>query len=533
MGSAFLAACTDPILSCSQAVDLERGLLTDEESEWLAMQKVGTGLGRGIAFEYGLSRFRRDDLNVIAFTGKGHNGGDALLALKELHCLGRVGRATLIFSASESDLKFNTRKALDELRSCLESDLLEYFPDESDAASYVAWLTQSLADIQYDICLDGLLGMQFRPPLREMIAGLIRLANDVLSCRLRVAIDVPSGVGDEQDETTFWADVTFATGVGKAGLFSEDASLAAGSIRYLDIGFFEENSLEQAHARLVKDSVLDPLRERRPSNSEKRKFGHLLVVAGSRGMPGALAMCVASAIRSGVGLVTVFAPESRVAELSARYPEAMWVESPETPEGGLALEGLYLLRRYMDRGSALLLGPGLGREAETIDLVREIVRLWQGSLVLDADALQRSVIEALREGNPARAVLTPHLGEMKRISGYDDLEAARNWARELGSAVVLKGANARIFSDCREFVNTGGNAVLSRGGSGDVLSGIVGGLMAQGRWTAEEAAAMGVYWHGKAADLLAYEYGQTAVRTTQLIDYLGSALKECDVWEMI
>ncbi|MEM9159991.1 MAG: NAD(P)H-hydrate dehydratase [Verrucomicrobiota bacterium] len=530
MDTSFLSAGTDPILTCAEAMDFERSLLTDSGAEWDAMKQVGAALGKGIAFEYGLSRFRRKELHALVLVGKGHNGGDALLGLAELCRLGLIQGATLLFAAPEAELKVNTRRALGEFRDRDDCERVEYFPAEDEMATYLERIESALAGKRFDLCMDGFLGMQFHPPLRQVAKGLIHLANELCSCRLRVAVDVPSGVGDAVDKAAFRADVTFATGVGKAGLFLREAHNFTGSIRYLDVGFFDKASFRGKKEMLIKDSVLGPLRERRPATAEKRQFGHLMIVAGSRHMPGALAMCVMAALCSGVGLVTVVAPESRVAALSARYPEAMWVECSETPDGGLALENLYLIRRYMQRGTALLVGPGMGREPETIELARELVRQWKGPLLLDADALQTSVVEALRENEPSRAVLTPHAGEMKRLAGTADAKA---WTEDLGCVLALKGANSRVYFGGNEYVNTSGNGVLSRGGSGDLLSGILGGLLANGAWSPEEVAVMSVYWHGKAADLLAYHCGQTAARTTQVIDCLSDALVEEDVWSSV
>jgi NAD(P)H-hydrate epimerase len=206
------------------------------------------------------------------------------------------------------------------------------------------------------------------------------------------------------------------------------------------------------------------------------------------------------------------------AAFAARAPEAMWVAWPETPSGGLALEGEHLLRARIDRATAIVIGPGLGREAETLALARSVVESARVPAVIDADALQPDIVNA---GRVAR-VVTPHAGEFARISGERDLEEV---AREPGRVVVLKGAVTRVAHEATVYHSFFGGPVLARGGSGDVLAGLIGGLLAQTPGEPLIAAARGVVWHGLAADELARARGQTPVCVTQLLDFLPAALR--------
>jgi len=199
----------------------------------------------------------------------------------------------------------------------------------------------------------------------------------------------------------------------------------------------------------------------------------------------------------------------------------MWVAWPETPDGNLALEGHHLLREKIERATSLVIGPGLGREAETLALVTDIVKGSPVPCVLDADALQPEIVRA---GSVAR-ILTPHAGEFKRIAGGVEL---REFATSSGATVVLKGPVTRVAGgDGALYHGFFGGPVLARGGSGDVLAGLTGGLLAQTPTDPLLAAARGVTWHGLAADALARAHGQTAVYTTQLLDFLPVALREC------
>lgn len=236
-------------------------------------------------------------------------------------------------------------------------------------------------------------------------------------------------------------------------------------------------------------------------------------------------MATLAALRSGAGLVTSAVPESLVPAFAAQVPEAMWIGLPETPEGGLALEGLHLVRGAFARATAVVLGPGLGRERETLALAAEIARATPRPLVIDADALQPEIVGA---GNAPR-ILTPHAGEYARIAA----------ALPPGAVVVRKGPITRIET-AGDGAATGdgaggtsrpvhhsffGGPVLARGGSGDLLAGLTGTLLAQTPGDPLGAAARGVVWHGMAADALARAHGPSAVRATQLLDFLAEALR--------
>lgn len=503
-----------PVLSCSESQAWEEQLLDSEESVWAAMSEVGTRLGQEIQASFAITRFPQSGLSLLGLIGKGHNGGDALLAIEELARIeGYLRAVTLVFPSELSELRPHTKRALQKLKITTTLEM-RICPDEAALAEILSG--------SYDICLDGLLGMQFRPPLRGGVKDLITAVNETQSIRLRTAVDLPSGTGDKSDAAPFQADFTLATGILKRPLLTSEA---AGTIRYLDIGFFKEDVASET--RVITDRILAPLRCIRPARSEKRQHGHLAIVAGSRGMPGALSMSVQSALQSGVGLVTVFAPESVVSQLACQLPEAMWRTWPETPEGGLALEGLWQIKSFIDKATCLLLGPGMGSEAETQVLLKEIGLIWNKPALLDADALRPAAVESFAKSGNDSLALTPHDGEFKRLTGGDDCSdtAVLAYAKSNCLSLVKKGSSSRISDGEHLCINPTGNAVLSRGGSGDLLAGLIAGLMARGDCPVLESLCRGVYWHGKAADLLAVERGQVAVRSTDLLNFLEPALR--------
>jgi hydroxyethylthiazole kinase-like uncharacterized protein yjeF len=486
-------AGTVPILSCEATRALEAGLFGgDEGREWPAMLRAGRAIACAVMEDAGEIGGFPAEARMLVLAGKGHNGGDALLAAAELLARFPAGRADVVFVFGERSLRPLAARA---------------WRDLAQRAAGRVQVTTDLAPAGFDLCLDGVFGFQFRPPAESSVADLLARVN-ALPVRLRAAVDLPSA-------GLFRADFTYATGSVKTPVVRAPE---AGRVRYLDLGFFRGD--EPGNDRVLTTAVLAPLAGLRPSQSDKRSYGHVFMVGGSRDFPGAILMTVLAALQSGAGLVTAFVPESLVAAFAARAPEAMWVGWPETPAGGLALEGEHLLRTRLGRATALVIGPGLGRDAETQALARSIVGASTVPLVIDADALQPDVVG---EGTAAR-ILTPHAGEFARIAAGREVRA---FAAETRATVVLKGAVTQVAAaNGVVYHSFFGGPALARGGSGDLLAGLTGGLLAQTPADPVEAAARGVVWHGRAADFGARARGQTSIRVTQLLDYLPAALRE-------
>ncbi len=496
-----------PILSCDEASSFEGKFFGgDEAREWPAMQSAGRTVAEAVQADFLEIGGFPPASRVLVLVGKGHNGGDALLAARAILEQFPAARAEVIFAFGERGLRPLAARAWRELAQAAGARVSVGSAGGLPAIPAEASGTPALP---YDLVLDGVFGFQFRPPLDPGVAALLARVN-ALPVRLRAAVDLPSGL-DAPD--AFQADFTYATGSVKAPLLTLPN---AGRVRYLDLGFFRGD--EAGRDRVLTEAVLAPLRGLRSSQTDKRGHGHLLVLGGSQCYPGAVLMSVLAALRSGTGLVTAFVPEPLVGAFAARAPEAMWVGCPVTQNGGLALEGLSLVRERLERATALLIGPGLGREAETLALVAEILKATTLPVVLDADALQPQLV---RMGKSPR-VLTPHAGEFARIAGGQGL---REFSTAVGATVVLKGPVTRISDGRTTWHSFFGGPVLARGGSGDVLAGLIGGRLAQTPADGVGAATCGVVWHGRAADLLAQAYGQVAVTTTMLLDFLSAALR--------
>ena len=264
----------------------------------------------------------------------------------------------------------------------------------------------------------------------------------------------------------------------------------------------------------------------RAEESHKGDFGHLLIVAGCQTMPGAAVLATGAAVRSGCGLVTLHSTSRALQAVVSRFPSAMLSEEPG--------EAFSRVPVPLDRYAAIAVGPGLGRRPETEDallMLLKAARERRVPMVLDADALNiLSEVPQWQEYLPAGAVLTPHLGELRRLLSWDgDAERDRRvqaLCAAAGCTLVMKGFHTRVFTpdgDC--LVNTIGNPGLAKGGSGDVLTGLLGGLLARG-YAAQDAAALAVWLHGRAGDLLTEERTAEAYASLDLVDCLHRGFKE-------
>lgn len=492
-----------PVLTLDEAKAFEAAFFgQDVEAEWRAMMAAGAAVGRAILNDWAELGSWPRAARILVLVGKGHNGGDALLAAKTLLEKHEDAVAEVLLVFGEAALRPLALRAY--------QDLVHAAPGR-----VISRAARGALASEYTVSVDGVFGFQFRPPVDGTVAALFQRVNAV-PVGLRAAVDLPSGLGGP---AVIQADFTYATGSVKAPVLDLAVRTLVGRLRYLNLGFFDAPGKSPRVERFVLTArILDPFRGWRAPFSDKRDYGHLFVVGGSRSYPGAVMMTARAALQSGVGLLTAFVPESLVASYAAQVPEAMWVGCPETPAGGLALEGLHLLRERVSRATALVIGPGLAREPETMVLARDILSTLDLPAVIDADALQPEIVAS---GQQPR-VITPHGGEFKRLANDTELTA---YAYEMGATVVLKGSPTRISAGQGVYLSLAGGPVLARGGSGDILAGMIAGLLAQQPDDVLGAACRGTLWHGLAADALARTRGATAVHTTELLPFLSDVLR--------
>ncbi|HEY0947695.1 MAG TPA: NAD(P)H-hydrate epimerase, partial [Opitutaceae bacterium] len=281
-----LLTSAHPILSCDETKQFEAGLFGgDEAKEWSAMQTAGNAVGVAVLRDFQELGGFPGAGRVLVLAGKGHNGGDALLAAKRVATDFPAARVDVLFASGEHRLRPLALRSWQALRHAAPARVTVVRREELAAA--------------YDLVLDGVFGFQFHPPLAPELATLFAEVNS-LATGLRAAVDLPSGLGEPG---AFQADFTYATGVVKTPLL---VLPNAGRLRYLDLGFDTDRAFPQAPQRVLTPAVLTCLRTWRPPRSDKRTYGHLAVLGGSRRYPGAVLMSVRAAVRSGTGLVTAF-----------------------------------------------------------------------------------------------------------------------------------------------------------------------------------------------------------------------------------
>jgi hydroxyethylthiazole kinase-like uncharacterized protein yjeF len=386
------------------------------------------------------------------------------------------------------------------------------------------------------VVVDALLGIGSHGAPAAMVARLIDLIN--ASGRPVVALDVPSGLppdGGAPPGPAVRATLTVTFAGLKRGLVTGPGLDVAGRVRVVDIGVPAAEVARGITTFLLEAADVAGLLPPRRRATHKGTYGHLLIVAGSLGKTGAAALAGRAAMRSGAGLVTVATAVSQQPVVASLVLEVMTEPLAETAARSVGLKALEALVELAARRDAVALGPGLGLDAETQALARELVRELAAPMVVDADALTAIAghLDVLGAARGARC-LTPHPGEMARLlgAGVADVEQDRiGVARQLATGqrvhVVLKGAGSVIATPSGEaYVNPTGNPGMASGGTGDVLTGMVGAFLAR-RLAPDAALRAAVYLHGRAGDLAAMRVGEEALVATDVIAALPEAIQEC------
>nr|WP_208404347.1 NAD(P)H-hydrate dehydratase [Saccharococcus thermophilus] len=453
---------------------------------------------------------------VAVLAGTGNNGGDGLVVARMFKSNGYDVDVWLV--PPKEKVKGAAKTAL-EVYERSGYDWKPYAGNEQAFAAHI---------LQYDAIIDALLGIgikgEVRPPYREIIELVNR------SRAIVYAIDIPSGTPADggEAETAVRADATITIQCPKLGAYTFPTADYYGELLLVDIGIPPLAVKRNAAPRFVweEDDVVRTLPKRKRS-SHKGTHGKLLVVGGSRAMTGAVTLTAKAALRSGAGLLTMAVPDDIYSVVANRVPEAMYYPCPARDgafSGAMDVSALDI--------DAVAIGPGLGRTDGVRDLVSNIVR-QPVPLVIDADALFFwNEYAALIRERKAATVVTPHPGEMARMLGLSirDIEGDRfgtskRLATEYGIYVVLKGPYTIVTTpDGSQYVNTTGNPALAKGGSGDVLTGIVSAFLMQ-HHSAQEAISNAVWIHGKAADMLVERgHSQWDVLAGDLIEAIPAAL---------
>ncbi len=457
----------------------------------------------------------KDGVAVVA--GGGNNGGDGFVVARYAY---EEGLKTEVFLLVEPDsLKGDALENYNKIKNHVKIEKLK------DSFT----LSELRDRFRKSGCIvDAVFGTGFRGSVKGFSKTVLSAINE--SGRKVIAIDVPSGLNPDTGEVmgvAVRAEVTATFGLPKLGLFLGNAREYTGIVEVVDIGIpVQLVEKEKADGELFTLGDVRKILKRRRWNSHKGDFGHLLLIAGSPGKTGAAVLASEGALRTGAGLVTLAVPESLNPIFEMKTTEAMTIPVLDNGTGIFIEASLKDIEKALEDKDAVALGPGIGTHKDTITFVKKLLEIISVPLVIDADGLNciASFPERLKKLK-IPVVLTPHPGEMARLSGKgiegiqkDRIKTAVDFAKESRCIVLLKGALSVIADrNGRWTINQTGNPGMATGGMGDVLTGIIGSLLAQGI-EPYDSARLGAFVHGMASDELAREYGPFGYKACEVAD---------------
>lgn len=459
--------------------------------------------------------------NISVICGKGNNGGDGFVAARKLREAGKNVRVILLADPSE-----------------LPGDAAEMFRRMNIDPEVVRSADQ--LRMEGDLLIDAILGTGFRPPVTGLYADAITAMNT--SQKPIVAVDIPSGVDADatsaaQDSLHARADgvVTF-TAPRPAHVFGE---LTWGDTRVAPIGSPDEAIQSKLGLNLITPRDFSEFIAPRIPEGQKGIYGHALIVGGSFGKSGAAAMAGVACLRSGVGLATIATPKSVLTTVASYAPELMTEPLAESEDGTITAEAVAQLDAVLKAMDVVALGPGISRNPESVSFVHQFVPHCPKPLVIDADGLNAFASNtASLDGSKRLLVLTPHPGEMARLIGKsvkdvqaDRIGVAREFAKQHHCILVLKGHRTLVATPTGDiWVNVTGNPGMATGGAGDVLTGVISGLLAQAHAMKSseahvKAVIAGVYLHGLAGDVARERMGEASLIATDIMNALPEAFR--------
>ena len=447
---------------------------------------------------------------ILAICGSGNNGGDGIAAARILHCRGY--RTAVMLAGDPDRMTGDCRRQLTLARSLGVPVGTAYSMEEAD------------------VIIDALFGIGLSRDIEGRYADLIHRINH--SRAQVLAVDIASGISADNGQIlgcAVKADVTVTFGYKKAGHLLYPGASCTGRLVCAEIGF-DPGAVRQLSRvySIYDDGDLKRLPERVP-DSHKGTYGKVLIIAGSRNMAGAAYLSGLAAYRTGSGLVTLFTPECNRIILQQLLPEAVMKTYDETDEPGMLAQ----LGNQLKAADVVVLGPGLGKAPYAQTLTRQVIADCRGPLIADADALNiLSEHMAWLDGHQQPLIMTPHLKELSRLTGQSVqylkenlVQVCEAFTRKFSVICISKDVRTMIFDHSGNiYINVSGNNGMSAGGSGDVLTGVLAGLIAQGM-EPEKAARLGVYLHGRAGDAAAGARGVYSMTASDLAEGISAVLK--------
>ena len=480
------------------------------------MERAGQGVVQSAVELLGNSRGKV----VIIFCGKGNNGGDGFVVARLL--AQAEARPKVYLVGRKEELKGDTLENLRRLQK------LEIHVEELSQAGAMRDLSAA------DLIIDALLGTGLSGRVDGLMAEVVELINR--SGVPVLAVDIPSGIDADNGQVlgcAVRAKRTATMAFPKRGFFFSPARELVGTLAVVDIGVPDWIVAEQQLMVEALDSwEMNQMIPARAADAHKGSFGRVLILAGSVGLTGAAALTSMAVLRSGAGMAILGVPESLNDIMATKLTEVMTSPLPETRSRTLSLKAMEAIHQLLGWADVLAIGPGLSTHQETVQLVRKLLPQLSCPTVVDADGLNAiaqdtRVLAELK----APVVLTPHAGEIARLSGIEiprkveeRISAVVEFARQYAVVCVFKGSPTLIADPKgRLFINTTGNPGMGTAGAGDVLTGMIAGLMAQGL-SPLDAARLGVYLHGLAGDVAREKRGEWSLVAGDLVEDIGAAI---------
>jgi NAD(P)H-hydrate epimerase len=483
-----------------------------------------------------LARVYRQLSSVVVLCGGGNNGGDGLVIARELH---NQGKGVEVFlSAKPKDLKGDAR-----LKYLIAKKIgVKIYPIKEFLTPNFRLQTQN------SIIVDALLGTGLSKEIRPPLSRVIKKVNH-LNCPV-VSIDIPSGISSDTGQImghSIKADYTITFGLPKRGHMLYPGAEYTGRLYIEDIGFPKELLMsEKIKVNLVQENDAISLLPKRPKYSHKGTYGHVLIVAGSRGKTGAGFMAARTCLRAGAGLVTIGVPATLVNNYQSRVTEEMILPLPDKGNGTLSAEAIDAVLNFLgEKATVLAIGPGISTDKEIVELVGRLIVSAKVPVVIDADGLNAlsEKISVLKKSKTP-TILTPHPGEMSRLIKLklegkgqesekqllkkierDRINTALSFAKQMKTYIVLKGVpTVTATPDGTAFINTTGNPGMASAGTGDVLTGMISSFLAQ-RLSPQDASILGVYMHGLVGDIVAEKKGQRSLVASDIIHALPDVFR--------
>ena len=505
------------VLTAAQMREVDRRTSELGVPGLVLMENAGERVVEFLAHQYAPLNAQR----IVVLCGKGNNGGDGMVVARQLHTRIRPQALHVVLAGDPSEMK-------------------------GDAAANHRMLQAVGCPISFEIkpametatlVVDALLGTGLHGPATGKAMELITAVNERFPLAEVVSVDIPSGLDSDSANppgAAVHANHTVTFTAPKPCQVLSPACELIGKLHVAQIGsppdLYEKDPA--IFLALSEPSLFAHLFRPRVLDSNKGLYGHVLVIAGGRGKTGAAAMTGIGALRAGAGLATVASAESAIAQIASHAPEIMTEPLAETGDGSISLRTLDQLSTLVDKKNVVALGPGMGRNSETVQLIRRLVNELPRPMVVDADGL--NALDAKNLRGPTARILTPHPGEMARLTNStvkdvqaDRIGCARGFAKERGVYLVLKGNRTVIASpDGRAWINPTGSPAMATGGTGDVLTGMIAGLLAQFPDQLDAALLAAVYLHGRAGELGAARLGEKSLIATDLFEFLPEAMRE-------